>query len=111
MTTSATQTLVRQDADLLQRLHSVLSEHPAGSLFRLLFAPEDLDSCADEILALADEINRGAAFFGGGDCNDYPYDRIYVAPWLINAVVFFRPALAEALRHKVASLEPYGLSA
>ncbi|MFK0111625.1 endonuclease/exonuclease/phosphatase family protein [Streptomyces sp. NPDC091217] len=35
---------------------------------------------ADEILALADKINRGAAFIGGGDCNEYPHPAGEVVP-------------------------------
>ncbi|ELP65883.1 hypothetical protein STRTUCAR8_01652 [Streptomyces turgidiscabies Car8] len=50
MTTTAPETLAHQDADLLQRLHSVLGEHPAGPSFQLLFAPEGLNIGADEIL-------------------------------------------------------------
>ncbi len=50
MTTTATETLAHQDADLLKRLHSVLGEHPAGPSFQLLFAPEGLNIGVDEIL-------------------------------------------------------------
>ncbi|MGH1554226.1 hypothetical protein ACRAWF_26645 [Streptomyces sp. L7] len=57
MTTTATETLVHQDADLLQRLHSVLGEHPAGPSFQLLFAPEGLDIASDEVLV--QKLNHG----------------------------------------------------
>jgi hypothetical protein len=50
VTTTATETLAHQDADLLQRLHSVLGEHPAGPALHLLLAPEGLNIGADEIL-------------------------------------------------------------
>ncbi|MBV7674207.1 hypothetical protein STHAL_32685 [Streptomyces halstedii] len=59
MTTTATETIAHQDADLLQRLHSVLSDHPAGSAFRLLFAPQGVSVGADEILVQKTDPARG----------------------------------------------------
>ncbi|MFK0284228.1 hypothetical protein ACIQVL_27730 [Streptomyces sp. NPDC090499] len=50
MTSAVDETLVHQDADLLDRLRSVLGDHPAGPSFQLLFAPEGLNVAADEIL-------------------------------------------------------------
>jgi hypothetical protein len=50
VTTIAPETLAHQDAGLLQRLHSVLGDHPAGPALHLLLAPEGLNIGADEIL-------------------------------------------------------------
>ncbi|MFF7469908.1 endonuclease/exonuclease/phosphatase family protein [Streptomyces sp. NPDC008092] len=177
-------------------------------------SPRGRERETDEILALADKINKGWAFIGGGDCNEYPHpagesvlpidwtsdtvtdrlhvahrtnlgpdgsrvsctyadrtllaaglhdparyaahgllaqqdallptaghvkpsqggerriDRLYVDPWLVNAViavhvidtaglsdhhavafVFSRAAMAEGLRRRMTALAPYDLSA
>ncbi|MEV3999007.1 hypothetical protein ACFYPK_28405 [Streptomyces halstedii] len=59
MTTTATETIAHQDADLLQRLHSILSDHPAAGAFRLLFAPQGVSVGADEILVQKIDPARG----------------------------------------------------
>ncbi|MFC8715274.1 MULTISPECIES: hypothetical protein [unclassified Streptomyces] len=42
--------LVEQQADLVDRLNEVLDRHPLGGIFRLVYAPQNLDLAADEVL-------------------------------------------------------------
>ncbi|MFD3590496.1 endonuclease/exonuclease/phosphatase family protein [Streptomyces sp. NPDC058683] len=52
-------------------------------------SPRDREREADEILALADKINRGTAFIGGGDCNEYPHpagERVPPIDWTSDTI-------------------------
>lgn len=59
MTAMSTETLATSQGDLLRRLADVLAQHPAGSSFRLMFAPEGLEVAEDEILVQAIDVERG----------------------------------------------------
>ena len=54
------ETLASQQAAMLDQLRAVLDGHPAGSAFRLIYAPEALPVAPDEVLVQTLDADRGA---------------------------------------------------
>ncbi|MFF7474586.1 endonuclease/exonuclease/phosphatase family protein [Streptomyces sp. NPDC008092] len=71
--------------NIIASLHEVPVPRIVMASWHLAFnSPHDREREADEILALADKVNGGAAFIGGGDCNEYPHpagERVLPIDW------------------------------
>ncbi|GHB81904.1 hypothetical protein GCM10010306_090420 [Streptomyces umbrinus] len=56
--TAMVPTLVEHQTDLFRAISRLLDQYPAGSAFRLMYTPHDLDLTPDEVLVQSDLLDR-----------------------------------------------------